>query len=291
MSRFENLSVETTVAEDIRGIKEELSKLKVIESLSARITANESELSSLSKAMSDLQDVNTELQKEMKEVKDDLQSRPSKADFDALKNKLSSFEKEHILPFKKELETVKEGVDTREQASRNYCVRINGLLVPGAQAKNISEYDHAKLCMAAVHEMIKPVLQKKKDSIAFSIEKPSDYIETAHVLPIPKSGNYLCPPVFVRFKNRNLRNLILANKNFAQLRKIDSEKGTKNYRIAADLTKRRYAIMQQLIRSEKFVKVWHLDGKTIKFVTKKSEKVFKVKMFEHTPNEIIEKYC
>ena len=291
MSRFENLSVETTVAEDIRGIKEELSKLKVIESLSARITANESELSSLSKAMSDLQDVNTELQKEMKEVKDDLQSRPSKADFDALKNKLSSFEKEHILPFKKELETVKEGVDTREQASRNYCVRINGLLVPGAQAKNISEYDHAKLCMAAVHEMIQPVLIKKKDSIAFSIEKPSDYIETAHVLPIPKSGNYMCPPIFVRFKNRNLRNLILANKNFAQLRKIDSEKGTKNYRIVADLTKRRYAIMQQLIRSEKFVKVWHLDGKTIKFVTKKSEKVFKVKMFEHTPNEIIEKYC
>ncbi len=89
MSRFENLSVEITVAEDLRGIKEELSKLKVIESLSARITANESELSSLSKAMSDLQDVNTELQKEMKEVKDDLQSRPSKADFDALKNKLT----------------------------------------------------------------------------------------------------------------------------------------------------------------------------------------------------------
>ena len=97
--KLENLGVKTTVAEDIQDIKEEPSKLMVIESLSARITANESELSSLSKAMSDLQDVNTELQKEMKQIKDDLQSRPSKADFDALKNKLSSFEKEHILPF------------------------------------------------------------------------------------------------------------------------------------------------------------------------------------------------
>ena len=37
MSRFETLGVETTVADDIREIKDELSKLKVIESLSARI--------------------------------------------------------------------------------------------------------------------------------------------------------------------------------------------------------------------------------------------------------------
>ena len=111
--------------------------------------------------MSDLQDVHTELQKEIKEIKEDLQSRPTKADFDGLKNKLSSFEKEHILPFNKDLETVKEAIDTREQSSRNYCIRLNGAPVPEAQAKNISEYDHAKLCMAAVHEILKPVLTKK----------------------------------------------------------------------------------------------------------------------------------
>ena len=295
MSKFNNLSVETTLSEDIRDIKDRLSKLEVIESLSARITANEKELASLSKAMSDLQDTNTDLKEEVKKLNEDLESRPKKADLDALKSELSAFKAQindkHILPLKEGLETVREGVDAREQASRNYCVRINGLFVPEAQAKNISEYDHAKLCMAAVHEMLGPVLNKKKDSIGFSVEHPSDYIETAHVLPIPKSGNYMCPPIFVRFKNRNLRNLILANKNFAKVRKIDCEKGTKSYRIAADLTKRRYAVMQKLIQSEKFEKVWHLDGKIVKFITKKSEKVFKVKMFEITPNQIIEKYC
>ena len=59
---------------------------------------------------------------------------------------------------KEGLETVRELVDAREQASRNYCVCINGLFVPEAQAKNISEYDHAKLCMAAVRDMVEPVL-------------------------------------------------------------------------------------------------------------------------------------
>ena len=51
MSKFNKLSVETTLTEDIRDIKDRLSKLEVIESLSARITANEKELVSLSKAL------------------------------------------------------------------------------------------------------------------------------------------------------------------------------------------------------------------------------------------------
>jgi len=192
-------------------------------------------------------------------------------------------------------ENVKKGdiyaiqVDDRQQNSRNYCGRVNNLDV--SSAEGLPELEHEQEVMKNLHEVFGPVLEPKNSELGLDLSNPNSYLETAHVLPMPKKGDYKCPPVYVRFKKRTVRNIILASKKEFTVRECDKKKGVNYYSMSADLTKMRFDYMQALISSKTFSKVWHNDGYNVKFtLAHTAGKVYKVKMFEYTTQALIAKY-
>ena len=61
----------------------------------------------------------------------------------------------------------------------------------------------------------------------------------------------------------------------------------KKYSISADLTKMRYDVMQKLIKSEKFYKCWHLDGRVIKYIKNEGDSIQSVKLIFKSCNKLI----
>ena len=119
---------------------------------------------------------------------------------------------------------------------------------------------------------------------------PGQFIKNAHILPIPKhakAGDYKAPPILVRFYSRPLKDFILSNKNDIRVRDIDSKSGVNRYSISADLTKMRYTAMQVLIKSKKFFKCWHIDGRVIKYIKKQGDNIQSVKFFEQSHNDLL----
>ena len=168
-------------------------------------------------------------------------------------------------------------------------MRVNNLDV--SSAEGLPELEHEQAVMQHLHDIFKPILLSKNDELGFDADNPNSYLETAHILPKPKKGDYKFSPIYVRFKKRTIRNYILANKKSLIVRECEKLKGVKSYSISADLTKKRFSFMQALITSKTFSKVWHNDGRTVKFTLPRTGgKVYKIKMFECTPEALISKY-
>ena len=185
---------------------------------------------------------------------------------------------------KSEIKWLKLKLDDKEQHNRNECVRMNGVEINKDDEKTLG---HNQAAIKAVEEVLKPLLDANKDKLKMPTE-PGRFIKNAHILPIPKhakTGSYKVPPIIVRFYSRPLKDFILSNKKEINVRDTDCKNGVINYSISADLTKLRYEAMQSLIKSKKFFKVWHLDGRIIKFIKKQGDKVQSVKFFEH--NELL----
>ena len=66
---------------------------------------------------------------------------------------------------------------------------------------------------------------------------------------------------------------------------FDKVKGVSRYAFTDDLTKMRYERMQKLIKSKRFYKIWHINGKIIKYIKNKGDNVCTVSFFQYTINE------
>jgi hypothetical protein len=289
-SLFSQLTDDSSHDDQMKAILEQLKKLDCLQELKATVLSNKEEIHSLGKAVSDLQDQQL---KDMEEMK---------AEILTLKTQLNDQTKEVLNQKKgiganttklaenaKKVDVCTLGVDERQQNSRNYCGRLNNIDVTSADG--LPELEHEQEVIKVVHEVFEPVLKLRNSKLGLDLNNPNSYIETAHVLPMPKNGNYKCPPVYIRFKKRAVRNIILANKKEFIVRDCDKEKGVKSYSFSADLTKLRFDFMQALIASKTFTKVWHNDGKSVKFtLAHTAAKVYKIKMFELSAQALIAKY-
>jgi hypothetical protein len=179
------------------------------------------------------------------------------------------------------------GIDDRHQHSRNECARFNGVHI----SKELEDaVGHNQAAMITIDQMLRPLLDANKSQLKMNITD-HNYLKNAHCLPIPAGaapGTYKCPPIIARFHSRPLKDFILRNKHKLTVRPTDSELGVTKYRISADLTKDRYKIMQELIKSKHFYKVWHIDGRVIKYVKREGDPVCKVKFFEKTVAQLLE---
>ena len=289
-SLFSQLTDDSSHDDQMKAILEQLKKLDSLEDLKASILSNKEEMQSLGKAVSDLQDQQL---KDMEEMKAEIlslktQLKEQSKEVTSQKKNMAAITTK-LAENAKKVDTCAIGVDDRQQNSRNYCARFNSVDV--STAEGLPELEHEQEVMNNIHEVCKPILELRNSKLGLDLNNPNSYIETAHVLPMPKKGDYKCPPVYVRFKKRAVRNIILANKKEFKVRKCDLKKGITSYSMSADLTKMRFEFMTALIGSKVFSKVWHNDGDSVKFtLARTSGKVYKIKMFELSAQALIAKY-
>lgn len=287
---FHQLTEESSQADQMKAIIEQLKKLDCLEEVKAAILSNKEEMECLGKAVSDLQDQHqrdrdemlaeiTTLKTQLKDQAHEISNQ--KKSLGALTSKLNASDKK--------VDVCAINVDDREQNSRNYCMRVNNIDVRSADG--LPEIEHEQAVMLHLNEVFKPLLEPKKTELGLDVNNPNSYMETAHILPKPKTGDYKFAPVYVRFKKRSIRNFLLANKKDLEVRDCEKLKGVKSYSISADLTKKRFDYMQALIKSKTFSKVWHNDGYSVKFTLPHTGgKVYRIRMFEFTPQALIAKY-
>lgn len=197
-----------------------------------------------------------------------------------------------------ELQQVKEEMNMQQQHSRNWCARVNGVSVPD---EDVAKLGHINAVKKAVYDkVLSKIIQndKVKMKIPSPYDKYWDVIENAHTLPTTKKDGFP-PTIIVRFKERSVRNVILEHKsvkNIAGERVLEScvtrddkIKGVSKYTITADLTKTNLQRITTLMNSGKFERIWHLDGRILKFFLKdqKNGKPYIAKMSDKSAEEII----
>ena len=179
-------------------------------------------------------------------------------------------EKDRVI---KELE---DKMDEREQRERNFALRVTNVSISKEEEEKFGH--NVAAARAVFNKAMKPVLSKPgiKEKLDQPVNHWSDIIETAHILPNKdkKKG----PQIIVKMKSRPVRNTILANRP-------PRKEGLPT--MTADLTKRRYAILQKLIKSKKFKKVWILDGNKLRFTLPEGETVYTTVVCDKEPDEIM----
>ena len=173
------------------------------------------------------------------------------------------------------IKELKDQLDEREQRERNFALRVNNVSISKEEE---DKFGHNVAAARAVYnKAIKPVLERP--GVRQKLDQPVDHwshlIETAHILPAKKGE---VNPIIVKLKSRPVRNAILINK-------FPRKEGKPT--ITADLTKKRFAILQNLINSGCFKKVWLLDGKKLKFTLENDKKVYSTTISDKKPEEII----
>ena len=173
------------------------------------------------------------------------------------------------------IKELKDQLDEREQRERNFALRVNNVSISKEEEDKFSH--NVAAARAVFNKAIKPVLERP--GVRQKLDQPVDHwshlIETAHILPAKKGE---VNPIIVKLKSRPVRNAILINK-------FPRKEGKPT--ITADLTKKRFAILQNLINSGCFKKVWLLDGKKLKFTLENDKKVYSTTISDKKPEEII----
>ena len=174
------------------------------------------------------------------------------------------------------IKELQEKVDDREQRERNFALRVTNVSISKEEEEKFGH--NVAAARAVFNKAMKPVLNKPgiREKLDQPINQWSDIIETAHILPNKdkKKG----PQIIVKMKSRPVRNTILANRP-------PRKEGLPT--MTADLTKRRYAILQKLIKSKKFKEVWILDGQKLRFTLPEGETVYTTIVSDKEPDDII----
>ena len=176
----------------------------------------------------------------------------------------------------KTIKELRDELDEREQRERNFALRVNHVSISKEEEDKFGH--NVAAARAVFNKAIKPVLDKPgvRQKLDQPVEHWSDLIETAHILPTKKGD---VKPIIVKLKSRPIRNAILTNK-------FPRKEGKPT--ITADLTKKRFGILQNLINSGLFTKVWLLDGKKLRFTLENDRKVYSTTISDKKPQEIID---
>ena len=203
-------------------------------------------------------------------------------DMKILKSELSEAKKENkdlrnmMTEQEKTIKELRDELDEREQRERNFALRVNHVSISKEEEDKFGH--NVAAARAVFNKAIKPVLDKPgvRQKLDQPVEHWSDLIETAHILPTNKGD---VKPIIVKLKSRPIRNAILTNK-------FPRKEGKPT--ITADLTKKRFGILQNLINSGLFTKVWLLDGKKLRFTLENDRKVYSTTISDKKPQEIID---
>ena len=183
------------------------------------------------------------------------------------------------------------GDNNREQYSRNWCLRVYGVIV---KQSDIDELGLDIACMVAVYNRIlRPILAKASKKVLPEIPPWYILLENGHFIgkavKSKSNGNvYLPRPIIIRFSMRWQRNLFLKLKKKYMPSPTDAERvqGVEFFSASPDLTKLNYSVKKEVSKDKRVDKVWSLDGR-LKFTLVNDTFVYSVECVLDSVEEII----
>jgi hypothetical protein len=198
-------------------------------------------------------------------------SLQNQARVEKLEAKVLSLE-DSVKKITKELATMKDQNNAREQLLRGHSIRIIG--VPISEEESSSR-EPAKVLLKKVFErVIKPVLIAAKsnghiDTVPSMSNTVSEIYRVRMGLPqaqgvvgLPRPPT-LPPPIIVKFTSLDLRTAFMRNKRVSIPAVSEAEKlaGVKKILAVEDLTGPSHKKMRELIAEPAVEKVWSVDGR------------------------------
>ncbi len=280
-SGFKTLDVEKTLEDKVEENNSLLADLKVeISKLSESVSK---EISAQSKFRSDTENSLKLLTERVLKLETD--AAENVTILNQQKNKISELE---------------DKVDFLEQRDRSYCLRFYNVPI---DKKEEEKYGHSIATCKAAFRSIQPILEGMSSSFDRPINNHHDIFKNGHQLATPKNETDI-PPLILRLKTRDMKSYILANKyklkqmelptqqEGSQRRsstRASQQKEDKAVNITQVLTKRRFDLLQEYIKSNLFSKVWFIDGTIVKFIKKndKNSTVYTSKINFQNANDLL----
>lgn len=202
-------------------------------------------------------------------------------------------------------------LNSREQYTRNWCIRVNGLKVDpslitkfgvdGAVMRTV----YNRIILPVLSHTTPEVIQEKNLNTIPQLEYVPDcfsLLENGHFLRSRRTSNQsddrviLPDSIIIRFKSRYMRNLFLRLKNKHMPEPTENEKadGIQFYSCVPDLTAINYKLLSSLRKDVRVFKVWSIDGKikfTLKDDVKERKTVHQVQNIMDTTEDIITAAC
>ena len=234
------------------------------DTMAADITAMSIKLTSLVEKMESMENLLKSTQKENSKLNDQVQNQAE------------------------EISYLKDRLNDREQYARSWSIRC--LNMPLSKDK---ETDPRHVMHTVYKELLHPILTgAQENGDITTIPSCEELVEMAHILPARKEGN---KPIILRFYSRYMRSLIFKHrKNFAprDTRTPNSGTGTDKpprmkYSFFEDLSRETYAKLSEIKGLPDVLSAWTVSG-SIRFKTKNSDTVYKVKSLSDTYESLVE---
>ena len=222
-------------------------------------------------------------------------------DFSALQAKVVRLEtivndlSENVTSLNKEVLSLKEQANVREQQARGNSIRIFGLAVSEEEAEDTS----GKVLSKRVYDfLIKPVLAAAKASKQIAV-LPQQFNAISDVyrvrvgkvkaaIPGLPQDPPAPAPIIVKFSSLHIRLAFLRNKRASLPAVSETDKffGVKYYSATEDLTGPTYKKMREMMDSSLVEKVWAYDGR-LRFTVPGDKLVKRVKSVFSSVEDII----
>jgi hypothetical protein len=194
----------------------------------------------------------------------------------------------------KEIDQLKQRLNTQEQYQRGWSIRILNLRIPSFEAN----------CPEAVmrhvhHDVLEPIFQGAlAKGLIHSIPAVETVLETAHILPA--KGDAI-PPIIARFYTRNIKSLLFRLKKEFAVRETNRAPATApsaatnrpslgklRHPFYEDLTRHNFSKLRAISQHERVESAWSVSG-TIRYRLKNEILVRKVKSVFASVEDIINK--
>lgn len=185
-----------------------------------------------------------------------------------LKTKVTGLEMENT-ELKKDLKAVKEVVNSHDQESRSLTVRIFG--VPLSEEEKKSPNQNKSTAKTAYDRIIRPLLTAAKaNNDLDTIPQLANTIEESFRLGKgnkDKKGRPMPPPILVRLSSLKLKVAAFRNKRKSMPVPSDAETalGIQRFSLVEDLTPATFSKLRELRADERVSKAWTTEGR-IKFI-------------------------
>jgi hypothetical protein len=202
-----------------------------------------------------------ELRQQLAEARD--QIREYKTLLDASNSRVTTLEGEMSVAYR-DPKSLKETVNSREQASKVLSVRIVGLPVSEEEANGP---DPGKAASKVAYErIIRPLLSAAKErGILSSIPSLTNTIAEAYRMRIKiiAGRKALPPPIVIRLVSHNVKTAIFRAKKEAVPFPTEEEKtaGLKRFMLAEDLTPASFNFLRELREDSRVERAWTVDGR------------------------------
>ncbi len=176
--------------------------------------------------------------------------------------------KKENVDLKSDVSALKEKVNNLEQRNRSSCVRIFNVPITGDSSNN------GNVATQVYQKILYPILNGATTSgLVEKIPTLSDTIESAHILPGPKSNK----PILCRFKSNRIKQIVMqSKKEYApRMPSLNDKLGPFIYPLYDDITRDAYALMKKLGADVRVQAAWFANG-SIRFRLNNSDTIHRV---------------